>query len=1697
MTHPERPRPQRSDTMPPSGRPGAAGRWQPTRAGVLNSWKWTDEEFHFADGWLAFVGSNGSGKSLTASQLVTVLLDGDTSQTALSVSGRAAGTLISRHTDNRDKEDKTGVWWLEYGRSDPGIGQTEYLTTGLWLRSTGQSLLRAYFVTPGRVGHQPTLHVERNPISIESLAEQLAAASGEMFTDAPRLKPKAGAHLSAISSEGSYRHAVRTRLFDPLDEVQYDALLSVLRTLRSVRTAEKISARDMLDVLTGALPALDQGKVSEIAGAMQRIAALETQHADTVEQANKLASADRAYELYRQAIALNTASALRSADNDLDRLTRSERAAEADLAAARIAKERSQRSLQQLALDVARLDGELSASETALRDHAGAELPLREKSAQDMDVAGTASEGRSAQAECDANAAAERAENDVRAATNAQQSLAKIAVELAATAETVSAAGSLTTLLPATDRLTSSEPLDPGIDEPIVAVDELAAVPLAWIEARHCSVDNVTGALSEVQTANGIALAVAEQQRKAQDEAALRSDALNEHADKRMRIEQRIVTAIVEWQRDATLFPAVPDMLVEPDAVDERIDPGGLTLWLRSQITAIRERLDVPGHVARRDAAAGTAERSRRTATEHHLAAERARDVMREAQTRHDEQVGRDLVAAEADAKTERDAQHEQAQQIDAARRHRHTHLATQLDSTAAALDSVDNWAREVRRWRAELKHLDGAELITPAAATEHVEHLIGELAATIEHSGVDVRTGGGLALTDPSVAIAEQALETLAGYDDAPLRVALADAGRLAFARLDRGVAAAEGALSDVQARIDTVAAHLGQARQAPAPPPAPEWRTRDDGSPLWSLVDFREDVDDEVRNRVEGALLVSGLLDAVVTADGRARTGDVVLSGEVAIDGASVADVLVVEPDSPVDTTLVRRLLRSIAVDHTAGTTVRSGVLTAAAPDGYVSRHVGTTARERARLELVTELEAQLAALDTEYELARNTLEDRRRERAAAAAESQAFPTSANWLRARAEAQRAQLAARAADSKAAAMQAEADAALQAVRAGLAALSQERERALATLLAEFTTVTALAEQAQRAAETALSAALEDAELAGRATELLVEAEQAQLLADTQAQQFPTLTELTTALADEDKADRQLTTAQARVVAAAEESRTAQDRVKKAFTILNEAVDLGDGRTLPAESAALKSFVQKLTLLSDQVHSWQRTTDRTVALRAQARTALRARDEAAERARKQAEEAMTARAAAEQEQAAVAKLRELYGTAYEQLRLAHEKAAQACAAARREQDDVRQQDHNADLAAATAAGTLAGITPQRSAADDLRNQRLAQMNRLVDESIATVPDGVGVDDAGRPTNLTAALTWSRRMLEAESSGTGRDELARLLDTRRTRLEAAARSVSADLARFDRQVTLQTIPGTEWRRAVVAAPDSFGGEDLHHTVVMLQRTAAQLESDLRDDVKVTLKTSMFTALRRDIATRRAAAQDLVRQIRATLGGVRTGVARVGVKVDWKVKRDPDAERMIELVSALPSDELFEQMYEVLRQRLEDATGDTWEARVAHTFDYRVWHEWDIKVTHSSFGDGSKEEFRPMTARSNPLAPFSTGEMRLATMLPLLAAAWSMYEAPTYSGPRLLFIDEVNAAFDPQNVRKLLALLREWHFDVLSTSPEMSAMLKAEAEQVMITQVTHSGAMRVAIPWLWTGSGQPVLVADQIRTTARSA
>jgi hypothetical protein len=665
---------------------------------------------------------------------------------------------------------------------------------------------------------------------------------------------------------------------------------------------------------------------------------------------------------------------------------------------------------------------------------------------------------------------------------------------------------------------------------------------------------------------------------------------------------------------------------------------------------------------------------------------------------------------------------------------------------------------------------------------------------------------------------------------------------------------------------------------------------------------------------------------------------------------------------------------------------------------------------------------------------------------------------------------------------------------------ARIAAAEQTRQQILAeleTAAAHRAARLAAAEQDVRHAQQSAADAGHRAEQAGqtllerqaqaqRSQAALDEAAAAQHQAAAEQDAFPlaAVTAAHTAQEAEDTAQEDLTRARGAALAATERHRTAETAVKAALRTLNRRATLPGGSLLPTAPDALDRHARTAEQMASQTHSWKHAALRATDLLQRAGHDAHQAADLAHRRERTRHDSDTASRAATQEAAAVAEIRALHGTAYAHLQQHRAQTADTLDRTRTKADHLLEQRHTAALAAATAQATLDGIAPHRQAAETHRDACLRRLGRLAEEHLATVPDDLTTDSSGRPAHLTAGLAWARRLL-ADRPATA-DRLATLTQGRDRALAAvenSARTVNTALARFDRQVTLVGIEDTDWRRAVVADPGAARGEDLHTAVEALQATATQLAEDLRADIKQALKTSLFTRLRSDVRLRREAAQELVRKIRTTLKEVRTGVAGVGVQVDWAVRKDDDAQRMVDLISQPPSDAVFEQMYAVLRQRMDEKAGEPWAERVAHTFDYRAWHDWDISLTHASFGDGTSEKFRTVTARSNPLESLSTGERRLATMLPLLAAAWSMYSGDGFHGPRLLSIDEIDAAFDEPNLRKVLALLRSWDFDVLATAPFMTPMIKQEAGQVMVHQVVTAGRHRVTVPWLWQGHGEP--------------
>ncbi|MFE0043691.1 SbcC/MukB-like Walker B domain-containing protein [Streptomyces albireticuli] len=1649
-------------TAPPAttvslGQPGADGRWQPTRAGIVNSWAWASENLLFADGWLTLAGPNGSGKSLTASMLVTVLLDADTSQTALSVSGKAAGTLTSRHTDFNDREDRTGAWWLEYGLRDPGTGEVRFLTTGLWLRATGGHLHRAFFLAPARIGAGLLLQRDREPVRIEDLAEQLAACDGELFTASPSLRTKALAHLPVVEDERDYRSTIRTRLFAPLDEVQFDALIAVLRSLRSLRTAEAISPTRMRQVLTDALPALDTDSLTLIAEAMERIAELETQLQRTREEAKLLQSTDRAYRRYLTTVAQTQAAALTAANTEVDDQTRRTREATSQLQAAQAAKAAADTEHTATLSRISELEGRLEAADSELRGHAGADLPHREIRAAELATAADEAAERAEQATTDASAATEQADSSADLARTSQHHLLHLADELRHTATTLGAEAAIERLLAATGQLTSA---DIGSNT-VLDIDPLCATPGAWAEARTSQIRAVDDALRRHQLAQEAEYTAAEELRAAEDDEDTHRRLAAEATAHRQHTEHELASRTTEWSAATRQLEPAPSELTTCADDERRVDLGQLTTWLTSAAAAARARIDLPRHqqTAATDAA---------LATEAAATAERARAVHQAAQA----------TAAEAMA-AHRDAQETARAETEEAERQRHQAHATYQQATDAAradlaaaqqrwnagvdaaAHTARTWLGDVHRWRADLVHLSAEAIQVPDAPAPDCH--------------------------------AEDTETWLGTFRPADIELMAQRAHAATAPRLHHHAEAAEHQADLAAADVAAIEAKLAASRQAAATPPAPPWRTRQegDGIPLWALVDFAPHLTDTEASRLEGALLVAGILDALVTPDGHAVAGDLTLTPTLHPTAKNtLADLLHLEPDPAIDPDRIRRLLHAIPVDapgsDLATGRLTSGVLTAAAPDGYRAAYIGRTARERARMERVAALESDLAAAEQRLAAAREEVRRRRQDIQAADDERDAFPNTAALLTA--------------TQNVARLRRDTETVQRQTDSRIADAGHRRQQALAQL--ETAAVAraarlAAAEQQLRHAEQAATDTGTQADQAHQALDQRQQAAQrseaaraaaadAQQQADTEQAAFPlaALAAARTAQEAEDDADDALTRARSTTLAAAERHRMAGETVKGALRTLNRQATLPDGTLLPTEPAALDRHHRATEQLASQTEAWKHAALRATDLLQRASHDAHAAKDWTSRCERAHQQADAARRDAQREAAAVAEIRALHGAEYERLRQHRANTATTLNHTRTQAEQLQQQRNNAALQAATAQATLENIAPYRQAAESHRDACLRQLTRLAEENLATVPEDLPTDDTGRPAHLTAGLAWARRLLADRPASA--DRLATLTQNRDralAALETSARTANTALVRFDRQVTLISIENTDWRRAVVADPGAARGEDLHTAVQALEATAGQLEDDLRADIKQTLKTSLFTRLRSDVRLRREAAQELVRKIRSTLSEVRTGVAGVGVQVAWTVREDEDAQRMVDLISQPPSDAVFEQMYAVLRQRMDEKAGEPWADRVAHTFDYRAWHDWEISLTHASFGDGSTEKFRKVTARSNPLEALSTGERRLATMLPLLAAAWSMYSGEGFHGPRLLSVDEIDAAFDEPNLRQVLALLRSWDFDVLATAPFMTPMIKQEAGQVMVHQVVTAGRHRVTVPWLWQGHGEP--------------
>lgn len=244
-------RPHETPPAPPPSR------WRPTRAGIVNVWRYYDETFHFHEGRLLLRGPNGTGKSKALELLLPYLFDANLRPSRLSTFGGSERTMYwNLMGDGYTGVTRVGYVWLEFGRTATG-GARHWFTCGARLQASknGRSASATYFTTHLRPGLDLSLTTaDGRPLTKPDLAAALDG-NGETYE----------------SATGDYRRAVRRALFPEFSAEQYEALITALLHLRTPKLSEHLNPEELSKLLSEALPVLDQGDVAEIAEGFEKL----------------------------------------------------------------------------------------------------------------------------------------------------------------------------------------------------------------------------------------------------------------------------------------------------------------------------------------------------------------------------------------------------------------------------------------------------------------------------------------------------------------------------------------------------------------------------------------------------------------------------------------------------------------------------------------------------------------------------------------------------------------------------------------------------------------------------------------------------------------------------------------------------------------------------------------------------------------------------------------------------------------------------------------------------------------------------------------------------------------------------------------------------------------------------------------------------------------------------------------------------------------------------------------------------------------------------------------------------------------------------------------------------------------------------------------------------------------------------------
>ncbi|MRH92792.1 TIGR02680 family protein [Nocardia sp. SYP-A9097] len=284
-------------------------RWSPSRAGILNVWRYYDEVFEFHDGRLLLRGPNGSGKSKALELLLPFLFDASLRPNRLSTFGTSERTMHwNMMGEGASGVTRVGYVWLEFRL--PGVEES-WFTCGARLQATAHttSVHPDYFTTDLRVGVDLAL--------TNDAGQPLTRAGLEQALDM-RGRVHAGA--------SDYREQVRTALFPTLTEQRYDALIMALLQLRTPKLSQRLDPSLLSVLLSRALPPLGQDEIEDLAEGFERLDAQRERLQRLQDEVTATRTLARQQRTYAQRVLRARAAALVSATTELEKLSGEARA---------------------------------------------------------------------------------------------------------------------------------------------------------------------------------------------------------------------------------------------------------------------------------------------------------------------------------------------------------------------------------------------------------------------------------------------------------------------------------------------------------------------------------------------------------------------------------------------------------------------------------------------------------------------------------------------------------------------------------------------------------------------------------------------------------------------------------------------------------------------------------------------------------------------------------------------------------------------------------------------------------------------------------------------------------------------------------------------------------------------------------------------------------------------------------------------------------------------------------------------------------------------------------------------------------------------------------------------------------------------------------------------------------------------------